>query len=842
MTIRTRAVPNLIQGVSQQAPMQRRDTQCEEQFDCMNSPVDGCVARLGSDLIKFLSGTTLSGAFFFDIRRSASEWYLGVVYPGVIRVFDLADFTECTVNVDPSDAHEAYLTAVSGQSRDAFTATSIDDYTFVANKQIVPAMAGTLSPARPKEALFYFRAGNYQTRFVIAIIYAGTRYTWTYTTPDNSVAGNAYYVTTNQLAATFFKAMTGAAAPVPTSGSSGRGVGATDDGTPPSGWPDPTGGTTAISLGFSMEINGNVIRVWREDGNEFEVETTDGNGDTLLKGVKAKVSSLSDLPNRCFEGFTVKVQGDAKAADDDYYAKYVLDGTNGGYWEETVAPGVPIGLNPDTMPYQLVNTGYRTFTFGRTQWGGRVVGDVDSAPDPSFVGRSIQHLAYDNQRLAILTEAGPIWSKARNPFVFFPDTVQTKLAEAPIDTTVSGTEEVSLLRRFVHKSGATFLWADQLQFSVSSGTQPFTQETVEIKPSTSFEVIAQARPCGVAQSLFFASTFGSNAIIRDLYVTGDQRTAPQDTDVTGHVPRYIPNGVRWLAASDLLSLLFVQTDGAPQNLYVYNWLISGEQRPLSAWNTWRFPASSTILWIGTYRSATRVLIQRPDGLAVTSLTLGIRGVDTEPGATYATRMDMRIRESAFTSITYDAGTNRTTITMPYALTGGTPLVAVRDDDLVPSGGRGRGHAPKILSVGTNTIVLAGDYRGHHFYVGFRIRSERLESRFFLRDEAGSIPAERLQVRWIDYVHARTGYYRVEVSQKNGQQWSYPFEGRVMGDAGNILDTVVLDDGHLHVPVNSEAGQVSVRLVNDSFLPSAWQSAVWAYEAVVRAPPDRGSGA
>ena len=34
-------VPNVIQGVSQQAAQARRPTQCKEQFDCLNHAVEG---------------------------------------------------------------------------------------------------------------------------------------------------------------------------------------------------------------------------------------------------------------------------------------------------------------------------------------------------------------------------------------------------------------------------------------------------------------------------------------------------------------------------------------------------------------------------------------------------------------------------------------------------------------------------------------------------------------------------------------------------------------------------------------------------------------------------------
>lgn len=836
MALNTRPIPNLIQGVSQQVASQRRDTQAETQFDCVNSPVEGCLARPGSDLLKFIASVDWSDAFFYDIKRSATEWYLVVITPGSVRVFDQVDFTECTVTNHAGYDPAAYLTPASQPARDAFVAATIDDSTFLANRQIKPAMAATLSPARPSEALFHFRAGNYSTTYVISIVHAGVFYSWTYTTPDNSVASNGPYITTNQLAATFYRAMTGTPAYVPASGTSGlhgvKGVAAGDTN-------NVVATITATSLGFSVEINGNVLRVWRtSDNDDFEVDTSDGAGETMLKGFKGKATAFSDLPTRCFPDVVVKVQGQDKTSDDDYYVKYVLDGTGSGYWQETVAPATPYALDLDKMPNRLVNTDYRTFEMRRGLWGGRVVGDQTTAPDPSFVGRRLQRLSYDNSRLAILWEGGLAWSKSRNPYVFFPDTVQTVLDEAPVDTPVSGTEGIALLRTMVHAGGGTYIWGTDVQFAVTTGQEHFTQKTVDIRPSTNYEFNDKATPCGVAQSLFFATDTGEFSTIRDLYVpSSDTRAKPQDTDITAHVAQYVRSGVQWLVASDTFSTLFVTSRDDPANLYVYNWLLSKGERVQSAWNTWRLPALSTILWAGIYKSNLHLVIQTVGGVAAVEVPLKQNLKDAETGATYRTRMDFRVTEADL-GVSYDAGLDITTFTVPYPVTGQTPfLVCVRDDVKAGAGGGyGRGRAIPIEAIPTPyTVAARGDWRDYHLYAGYGISSERTESQFYLRSDQGAIPADRLQVHWMEVLHARTGYYRAEVTQRNGQAHAATYDARILGDPSLRLDEVILGDGKLHIPVKAESSQVTIRLVNDSFLPSAWQSAVVAYDAVVRAP-------
>lgn len=834
-------IPNLIQGVSQQAAAQRRDTQCESQHDCINSPVEGCVARPGARVLKVLPGKSWLGRQFYDIRRDKNEHYLVMAGGGELEVLDLKDGTECTVTKDPSSL--VYL-GTSGPPRDNLVAATIDDHTFIANREAVPEMTADLSPWHEQEAVFHFRAGAYSTTYGIALIHNGVRYTWTYKTPDNSTSGNADYIATNQLAATFYRALVGTAATVPSSGSSGSGMGPVHGGDA-----GAVGSISTGSIGFYVELNGATLRVWRTDDQDFGVDSTDGNGDSHLKALRGTVQTFSDLPAKCFDGVIFKIKGSNRQEQDDYYVRYRSVGS-GGYWEETLAPRIPYRIDPETMPQALINTDYREFTLGPVEWGDRVAGDEKTSKEPSFIGKSIFDLAYDNSRLAVVLEGGVVWSKNRDPYVFFNDTAQTLLADAPVDYTVSGTREVALLRRMVHKAGLTYLWAEQSQFSVTSNDQGFKAGNIDIKPSTSYEFAERCPPCSVGQSLYFGTEAEPDddgevedagpgyVTIRDLYVVGDVRTPPQDTDVTAHVPQYIPEGIRWLSASDTLSMMVAVSDGAPSKLFFYNWLISENQRLLSAWNTWRLPSSCVILWAGIYRGNLKLAVQRGSDVLLLAVDLKPNRVDPGvAGAKYATRLDLRVTDTSI-SRSYDPETDRTTITLPYAASEGTAdnfVVIVRSDEALPSG-QGRGHIFPTISVSGSQVVVKGDCRGHHLYLGFRVCSERTESTFYLRSENGASLVERLQVFAYDIGFARTGYTRAIVKQTNGKTSTVAMEGRMLGDPANLSDTVVIGDGSLRVPVQCENTGFQLTLKNDSPFPSRWTSAKVNFKVTERTNP------
>lgn len=977
-------IDGMIQGVTQQSEWDRRDTQCEAQFDAVNSPVNGCAARPGFDFIKQLDATDHTNSFCYEIFRGDTEHYLVVIDQTAsgansrkLHVYDLNTGLECAVTIVASSlvtvtiaspgvvgwpahgllanqpvffepdttvtlpspfvqgttyfvktvadadhltlsttsggtvintsgavvgtpklfarvigaraASEAYLACSINLPNVSLMATTLEDTTFIGNREVVTAMSTTLkSPPAQNNGILFFRAGGYQMTFQVSVTYNGSVYTWTYLTPDNSAVTNATYISTNALAATFFRSLTGADATPTTSGTafgslpSGAvaGVGAATTGDP-TGAPNAavTGSTTLTSLGFTVELNGSCILISRSDAAEWALDTGDGVGNTYLICGKDTIQSFDQLPPSCFSGFTIKVIGTNQQQEDDYFVQFQGADGSSGYWEEVVAPGTPLTFDPTTMPLSLVNTGVGTFDFGQPPWGGRVSGDgVFSALDPSFIGNPLQELAFDNGRLALMWEGATVWSRTKNVFVFFPDSAQTVLDTDPIDIKPGGGKTIALLRRIIQVAETTLLWAEKIQFRATSGVNPFTQATVECPPSTNYEFSPLAIPKPVGQSLYFATEVGAFATLRDLSI---QNNVPVGaTDVTGHVKKYIPTGVRWITASDTLGMLFCTTLGALSNIFCYNYLLSATARLQSAWNTWRLPPQSVVLWVGMDLNFLFALVQRPGGAVLLKADLSPDLLDADAGALYHTRLDFRVTEAACTAagaMSYNAATNQTTITMPYEMpealgwlpTDGTPspLMVVNRTVLAPPGallleggggdlvleggsgdlllegtyGRPRGYSWPIAAFPTlTTILVSGDCTGAQFYAGWRIRSERELSRFYLKTNKGLVPTERLAVRNFVVNYSDSGYFRAEVSLLGNLETpfqTYSMTGRILGDPLNVMGSNQLVTGTFKVPIAADNDKYTLNLVNDSFLPSNWNSMVYQYQPTYIAKPD-----
>lgn len=834
-------IPNLIQGVSQQAAQQRRDTQCDAQFDCVNSPLDGCLPRPHAQFLKRVLAAQFAGAFTYEIKRGNDEHYLVVVANTDdpvdeeisghrLRVYNLDTGAPCTVTYTAS---EAYLEVTGEDAKRAMRACTIEDNTFLVNNQVLPAMdTGNVAPAEENAALIYFKAGGYKMTFVLAVTYNGFVYTYKYVSPDNSTAANAEYITTNVLAATFARAMTQNALTPTASGTAASG---TNQNAGPANEGQTTGMTGAQdleTLGFSVAVIGNVIKLSRADSNAFKVDTSDGAGDTYFKAVKGSVQAFTDLPKAGFNGFTVKVRGQDRQADDDYWLKYDEGEGTQGAWKEVPKPGTVLGFDAETMPHLLVNTGLNTFEFKEAPWGERVSGDgVVRSQDPYFVGRKIEDILPDNGRLLIITEGTANWSRARNPFVWFPDSAQKVLDTDPILERLSDSKTIALARTAVQKGGDTFIWALGQQFRVHSGNDPFKQSTIQIKGSTNYEFSERCRPELVGESLYFTTESGQFTTMRDLVIIDGKVRG--DPEVTSHIKRYIPKDIETITASDTLGFVFLHSTQTPSRLYVYNYLIGDKERLQSAWQTWRLPEDCEIIWCAVYRNYLKLLVQYGDDAMFLTMDLTPGVTDEDPGAQYLTRLDLRVTEAQCEVLHADGVT---TITLPYPLLGSPTAEDLFVVQRVTSDVAYRGAEWPIVDIDGANITVEGDLSEEMFYIGYRITAARKESAFYVRDrEQGALPVDELTVKDYTVSHDTTGYYRAEVTTRevNPREFRVEFTGRVLGSPDNLFGQHVLTSGQLRVPIDKRAGAYDLWLINDSYLPSKWQSAEYTYTMTKR---------
>jgi len=130
MALISQSIPNLINGVSQQPPSLRLNTQAELQENALSSVVTGLSKRPSTEHLADLGViSNTDKAFIHTIRRDENEYYTLIIdTAGTLRVYD-KEGTAKTVTNNAS----SYFSGLTDPSKE-IAAVSIADATFLINK------------------------------------------------------------------------------------------------------------------------------------------------------------------------------------------------------------------------------------------------------------------------------------------------------------------------------------------------------------------------------------------------------------------------------------------------------------------------------------------------------------------------------------------------------------------------------------------------------------------------------------------------------------------------------------------------------------------------------------
>lgn len=779
----TGSIPNLVNGISQQAPALRLATQGEVQENYYSTIVEGLKDRPPSEFVAKLLDSLPDGVFTHIIHRDRAERYVLVSDGTMVRVWDF-DGNEVTVNAPEG---YAYLAGTTVPAAD-LAALTVADYTFVCNRKKVTAMAATpLSPVRGKEALVNVLAGNYGKTYSILINGGTAGY---YQAPDGDQASESTGVDTVYIATQLVAALTN------------RGF---------------NDGTVWRSTRY-----GNAIHIERLDGGDFDIKAEDGYNGNAMKAVKERVQKFADLPSFGPDGFIAEITGDSGNQWEKYWVRFETGTAGPGIWRECPKPGLKLRLDGATMPHTLVREADGSFTFMSQTWDDRVCGDEEISPEPSFAGRSIADIFFHRNRLGFLCDENAVMSRNGSFFNFFRTTATAVLDDDPIDIGASHIK-VSLLKHAVPFQDDLLLFSEQTQFKLA-GNEMLTPKTVSIKPLTEYANDPEAKPLTLGTSVFFTAKRGAWEAMWE-YMIDKQSATPTADEVTAHVPAYIPAGVYQIVGASNENIVVALTTGDPSALYVYRYYWSANQKLQAAWQRWRLAGSPHILNAQFVESDLYVVTRRPDGVFLERLRVQPNAFDE--GLGFLVLLDQRVHTDKLPAPLYDAGTRTTTYTLPYAPA--PDILAVTSP-----GGAGLA-AVSLKVVGVNaaarTVTLSGDTQGSKMWFGRNYERRYRFSRFFLRQPSANggsttIQSGRLQLAQMTLSYNKCAYFRVEITPLGRQTYVQEVTGRSLGDALNVPGTVPLLTGKKTFALMSRNDRVTIDIVNDSWMPCSFINVEW----------------
>lgn len=870
----TTSVSNLVQGVSQQSPKVRFVGQCEEQINALSSVSDGLKKRPCTRVIKDIYESVINPTDLVHfINRSETERYAVVINTEVARAFNLVTGNEATINgVTGGAVLPEYLK--TAYARKTIKPMVLADTTFLLNTSVTTAMTTDLSETLDESrALVFIKQGDYQKKYElifngnaaeratvrlnfvsnsfgrfsiqsVTVLSAGQGYSSkypptlilsrlggittvyngaTFKVNVNDATGTVTSVTvlssgdygSNQWSAavSYPQSDVGSAEITYTSGASTTAANA-DTSVISVGIDAVITANTALNTAYSHTVNGSSLILEKNSGDTFYLTSRDGLANNGMGVVFKTVDDISDLPVQAPNDFAVSVRGSIDSKEDDYYVKFKTNDTGAfgiGGWIESVGYNISYKLDPLTMPYELVNLGLDTFELSEVPWADRIVGDDDSNPLPSFIGKPINNLFFFKNRLGLLTDDTVLFSEAGQFFNFFRTTVRTLLDSDPIDVSAASTT-IAKLSSAVAFQENLILFADRGQFVVKSG-DTLTSKTISVTAVTNYDVDTSAEPMSLGSYVYFTFPRGNYLGVREFRL--DVASSTYDSsDITSQIPSYILSGeTAKLISSSTENIICVHTqDGTSNTLYVYKFYWSGNEKVISSWSKFTFAMEIHGL---EFMNSKLYIVGNKDGRAMlTFINMEEQRTEQDTLGNFSYHLDL------LTKVTSGPTTS---ITLPYHVEQGD-IVEAYDE---------KGISIKIDDVVGNTVYLK---RPSICFIGLRYAMEYTFSEPVFKQQGGPQGTPSGLTRFIlrngNVFFSKAAHFRIEVTPTARATTTLDFSPSII-DVSRA-GTMIFKDGVARFSIFTEAKDSVIKIINDSAFSANFQSAEFEANAHTRA--------
>jgi hypothetical protein len=223
--------------------------------------------------------------------------------------------------------------------------------------------------------------------------------------------------------------------------------------------------------------------------------------------------------------------------------------------------------------------------------------------------RKINQLFTYQNRLGFVSDKEVWFSSAGDPFNLFRTTVRDVLDDDPFGLSPSDSRG-DVIKGAVPFGQNLVIFTNEAQHIVRSLDGRFSSKTVEIVPASHATCDFDPRPVAVKDSLFFTYSTSEYGGVWEFRPSSIRNNTFESTDISAHIPGYLPSGARKMAGSSKHGMVFYldapkessfadnehrddPTDadwGLNQNLYCFTFNEQGGERVQSAWTKWRFNA------------------------------------------------------------------------------------------------------------------------------------------------------------------------------------------------------------------------------------------------------------
>lgn len=226
-------------------------------------------------------------------------------------------------------------------------------------------------------------------------------------------------------------------------------------------------------------------------------------------------------------------------------------------------------------------------------FNGRQVGDSDSSPPPRFFGKQVTWMGMFQDRLCIAAGNTIDMSEVGNYFNFFRTQTLTVPDSDPVSVYALGSE-TDTIRHSVIFDRSLLLFGDNQQYSID-GRNPVTPSTSTIIQSSSIEDATDCPPVAGGSLVFFGKRREGSAEIFQMAV-GDVADTSNFTGLGLQLSDYLPGRPAQLLYVASPSTLFVRVSEAPHSIFVFRFIDQNRQRVLDSWSRFDYHPAFGIIF------------------------------------------------------------------------------------------------------------------------------------------------------------------------------------------------------------------------------------------------------
>ena len=494
------------------------------------------------------------------------------------------------------------------------------------------------------------------------------------------------------------------------------------------------------------------------------------------------------------------------------------------------------------MPHELANTGATTFTFGPISYNDRLVGDDNTNPKPSFVGKKISSTFFFSNRFGVLAEDNVIFGVANDNYNFFAKSALTQIASDPIDLNVSSVRPVRLSEVLPSPQGL-MLFSERQQFQVyAADASLLTPTSALIRSLSNYEMDNNIRPVDVGTTTAFVSKVSGYSKVFTLALRDVEQT-PIVVDISKAVLEWLPDTVDTLSTSPQNSVVML-VDRDTSYMYLYRFYNNGREDLFQAWVKWQLPGTIQVAEI--LNDDITIVSQHEDQYTLGTIRLDElpsgNVVSTSSSYTGNVPLDMATRpvkpHSSVDAVVYDETNDITKIYVPY-----TPIddkdavmlltVPTADDGTDDEIDSDQGYWAKAVeriepSTNYRYFEVKGKFTDYAdgIVVGYGYDLEATFPKFyFQRQGAGADYTATLIIGKVRLSVGRTGAIRFKLKPTGSNEWKdvqHTIEAGVyQGDTNPVVNEQIFT-----LPIHQRNTNFELKVTSDFPYPVSLVSMMW----------------